>query len=159
MTRVRRRPGKIEFYFEWIESIFWLVPMGIVLLGAASGAVVIYLSSSLFTTGCARVAGVGRQKRLKLDQEQKTFRRTRMTAEAASPATDSGQSAALLTLQIPESAACDSSIMVKRAGINRLLRRGLSGCMPFRECHYTSTLSAPRFLGATFSSRARFNRF
>jgi hypothetical protein len=158
MTRIRRRPGKIDLYFEWIESIFWLIPMGIVLLGAASGAVVIYLSSSLLTTGCARVAGVGRQKRLKIDQEQKTFRRTRMTAEIASPVTDSRPSAALLTLQLTESAGCDSSIVVKRVGKNRFVRMGLSGCMPFRECHYTGTLSAPRFPGASAINRPRFHR-
>jgi hypothetical protein len=159
MTRVQRRPLKTERYFEWIESIFWLIPMGIVILGAATGALAFYLSSSLFSTGCARIAGVRRQKRLKINREQKAFRRIRMTAEIESSANDSKQSTALCILELPQSLRCNSPSMANRSGKSRHFRMGLIGCIPFRECKYAHTFTAPRFPEASAANRPRFNRF
>lgn len=159
MTRVQRRPLKTELYFEWIESIFWLIPMGIVILGAATGALAFYLSSSLFTTGCARIAGVRRQKRLKINQEQKEFRRIRMTAEIESWATDSKQSTALCILGLPQVSPCNLPSMANRTGKNSHSRTGLTSCLPFRECKYARTFMVPRFFGAPATNRPRFNRF
>jgi hypothetical protein len=148
MARVRRHPGKIERYLEWTESIFWFVPLGIVMLGAGVGAVAIYLFGSLFTSGCSRVLGPSRQKSFGIRPEQAKSRRTGMIPQTASP-----------THQRLEPAASCSLLMLKRPGKSRVMRTRLAGSIPLRQRKCASSLAVPRFPGAPTIGRSAFGRF
>jgi hypothetical protein len=156
MTRAQRRPGKSELYFEWIECIFWLIPMGIVVLGAAIGAVAFYLSGSLFTTGCMRITGTGRHKRHRFDWEpEKSIR----AGTAPETGLQFNNNAAPPTHQYPEHPPCNSPTMMKRAGKRGFFRVGASGCFPFRECKSARILAIPIFSRTTAIGRPGSGRF
>jgi len=159
MTRVRRRPGKIDLYFEWIECIFWLIPLGIVILGAALGAVAIYLSSSLFATGCARVAGTRSYKRRRFDWERTKPIRAGMAWEAASFETEAAKIGTRFIQHHPGYPVCNSSTLLGRAGKGRRFRMGLSGGNPKHKCKRASSLGSSRFRGAPTNDRSRSDGF
>ncbi len=159
MTRAQRRPGKSELYLEWIECIFWLIPMGIVVLGAAIGAVAFYLSGSLFTTGCMRITGTGRHKRRRFDWEQEKFIHTGTAHETVFSESESNENAAPPTYQYPELPHCNPPTMMKRARRGGFFRVGVSGCFPFRECKSARILAVPRFPRTTASGRPGSGRY
>ena len=158
MTRARRRPGKTELYFEWIECIFWLIPMGIVVVGAAIGAVAFFLFGSLFASGCVRLVATGKHKRRKFDWEQANFSQVGRASEATSMLAEPSRAIATRTRH-PERPACNAPLMLKRAGKGSFFRMCLSGCAPLWQHRCAHTLSVPRFPGATTPDLPRSDRF
>lgn len=156
MTRVRRRPGKIELFLDWIECIFWLIPMSIVVLGAALGAVAFYLSSCLLTTGCARMAGAGRHNHPKF-----AWKRTKPIRPGLIPKTaaEARKSHIFLAHWNSEPPACKIPITLKRAAKGGFFRVGLSGCVPRRPCRSVRTPAVGRFSGTAGMNRPGFDRF
>ncbi len=146
MTHSQHCPNRTELCLDWIERLFWLVPVAMITLVAAAGALVAYLVSGLIAGSCGRLFRFRSHHDSKTDQEREKPVRAEMAAEAAS----------LSNRRHSESPLGDPLLMSKRSRDRGFSRMGFSGCLPAQNHKCASNLSVPRYPGAPVRSQRRF---
>ena len=154
----RRHATRMEHCLDWLEYLFWLIPVGFVALCAASGALAAYLFSSLLTVMCRNVAGLRRYKHFKLDRSAIKLICHSQSTEATPLAISYKNKRSLIVPRHP-GADCGSSILLKRTGRSGYFRMGRPSYVPIRGHNCRQDLGVGRFPGAAHFNRMGLRRF
>ena len=150
MMRVRR-PNKTERCLEWVDYLFWLIPIAIVALIVATQAVVIHF--------CLRVLRAIRGRHPECRQQQTIPIHAGIAADVPSPVPIKSRKAALTSSRAHTLCpASDFPIMLKRSGKGRFFRVSPTNLLS-RDHVCAQSLSVPRFPGAKIPRGSDSRRF